>query len=99
MEAEETSNDQAKECCQKPCRSDEISKLHIIILLRQDSNENGVCSGSHKQTCKRGIKKHIQEVFVVVESDTVCNPWTMVVHFKNTLITLRAMMASVRLRP
>lgn len=43
------------------------------------------------------IKKHQNEILIVHNSNTGINKRTMMVHFQYTLITLRAMMASVRL--
>ena len=49
---------------------------------------NGPSSG-------HAVEYHAQEVFVVVKSDTVSNPGTMVVHLENASIALGAMVASV----
>ena len=38
-------------------------------------------------------------MFVVVEANTITDPWAMMIHLKNTLIALRAMMATIRLSP
>ena len=45
------------------------------------------------------MKEHGHEEFVVVETNTVCNPRAVMVHFENALVALRAMMAPLRLGP
>lgn len=46
-------------------------------------------SGGH------AVEDHAKEEFVVVKTDTVSDPWTMVVHLENAPVALRAMVASV----
>jgi len=43
------------------------------------------------------VEEHIQKELVVVESNTICNPGAMVVHFQNASVALGAVMASIRL--
>lgn len=47
--------------------------------------------------CSCCIEKHVHEILVVIEADAVSNPGAMMIHFKNALIALRAMMASIGL--
>lgn len=70
----------------------------MIDLIRfQDSLDNRVRCRGNESGAERGIKKHIQEVLVIVKAHTVRNPGTVMVHLKHTLITLGAMMAPIRL--
>ena len=43
------------------------------------------------------MEEHAQEEFIVIETDTVGYPRTVVVHFEDASVALGAMMASVRL--
>jgi hypothetical protein len=38
----------------------------------------------------------LRKKLVVIESDAVGNPWTMMVHLEDAPVALRAMMASIR---
>jgi len=50
----------------------------------------------NKKGCHRTVEEHIHKKFVVVEADTVGNPWAVMVHLENASVALRAMVASVR---
>ena len=45
----------------------------------------------------RLIEEHVDEELVVIESNAVSYPRTVVVHLQDTLVALRAVMAPVRL--
>ena len=42
------------------------------------------------------IKHHEEEILIVKVSYTIGDPWTMMIHLKNTLIAQTAMMCPVR---
>ena len=50
----------------------------------------------HHLASNRGIEEHVQKVLVVVMADTVGDPGTMMVHLQDTLITLTAVVTSIR---
>lgn len=58
-------------------------------VVRWEDND---CSGHGT------VEKHIQKELVVVETDAIGNPRTMMVHFQDASVALRAMVTSVRLR-
>ena len=43
------------------------------------------------------MEKHIHKELVVVKSDAICYPWTVMVHFKDASVALRAVMTPIRL--
>jgi len=43
------------------------------------------------------VEEHVHEELIVVKANAVCNPWTVMIHLKNTSIALGAVMASIRL--
>jgi hypothetical protein len=45
----------------------------------------------------RAVKKHAYKELVVVKSNAVSYPGTVVIHFKNAAVALAAVVASVRL--
>ena len=59
---------------------------------------NDWVASRHDQEAGHGaVEEHVHEEFVVVETDTVSNPWAMMVHLEDAAVALGAMMASVRL--
>lgn len=43
------------------------------------------------------VEEHVHEVFIVVEADAIGDPRAVMIHFQHTSVTLRAVMATVRL--
>lgn len=73
----------------------------IHVVLGASRRKQIIKSKEHQQGQVRrrqtDVNHKLHEVLVVAVSDTVVNPWTVVVHPKNTEATFRAMVGSRRL--
>ena len=57
--------------------------------------DNWIASDNNEPIGHCTVEQHIHKELVVVESNAVSNPWTMMIHLKNASIALGAVMASV----
>ena len=60
-------------------------------------NKNWITCDHNYQRSYGCIEQHVKEILVVVKSNAVADPWTMMIHFEDALTALRAVMGSIRL--
>lgn len=96
MEGKKQSDQQSNHNCQYVRRHNEVRNLVIksIWVVNRSLNNRISCAHNGPSSC-HAIEYHAQEVFVVVKSDTVSDPGTMVVHLENASVALGAMVASI----
>ena len=96
MEGEKQSDQQSNNNRQYVRRHNKVRYLVVETVWVVDRPLNNWirCAHNSPSSCQ-AVENHTQEVFVVVKSDTVSDPGTMVVHLENASIALGAMVATV----
>jgi hypothetical protein len=97
VETEESSNDKAKYAGKNVSGNDKVCHTIVDVFTREDIRKHLIGRKHYQLARNRCIKQHVEEILVVIEADAVGDPRTMVVHFKNAPVTLRAVVTSIRL--
>jgi hypothetical protein len=95
MEGQETRQKDTKSNRKYECCYNKVSDPQISSIMGKYSQKNWVGSNNDYYASERGIEEHVQEVFVVVESNAISYPRAVMVHFQNTLVALRTMMGPI----
>ena len=56
--------------------------------MAESASDNRITCQHDSQAGHRAVEEHIHEEFIVVESDAVCHPGTMMIHLKNASVAL-----------
>ena len=99
VESHEGGDDEGEDAGENVGRHDEVAYLVVegIRVAQRPSNDR--VAGHHDQEAgHRAVEEHVHEKFIVVEADAVGDPGTVMVHFEDAAVALRAVMASIRLR-
>lgn len=97
MEEEKAGYNRAQSASEQIGGNDEIGKAIIYRLLVENVFKEWIACHDEEPDGRSSVEKHVHEVLVVIESDTIGNPWTVMVHFQDAFVALRAVMTTVRL--
>ena len=96
MEGEEDRDNECQHACQDVRSHDKVSILVVETLWVGHSAAQHLVGSEHDEpTCASTVEEHAQEELVVVESDAVGYPGTVMVHLKDASVALRTVMASI----
>lgn len=98
MEAHKQSYHQRQHTIQDITSYDEVGNTVVeSFRVHQSTNEHRPRSRCNEPTDNHTVENHTEEELVVVEADTVSDPWAVMVHFKHAFVALRAVVGAVRL--
>ncbi len=98
MEGNETGDDEPESEGEHERGSDIISHNCVDRFCLKDTFEDEEGFSPDLERRDRGVEEHIEKVLVICETNAVCNPRAVMIHFEDAGVALRAVMTSIGFR-